>query len=134
MAVGWISLLSAVPWKEVISKAPAIADGAKKLWNTVTKKVPAENTSPFEIPSGASTDAEIISRLLVKLNAVDVTLSELQKQMLTSSELIQALAMQNTELIKRVEANRIRLRWVLVFIFVLVIVVAALIKLALKST
>lgn len=134
MAVGWISLLSAVPWKEVISKAPAIADGAKKLWNTVTKKSPVENTSPFEIPSGASTDSEIISRLLVKLNAVDVTLSELQKQMLTSSELIQALAMQNTELIKRVEANRIRLRWVSVFIFVLVIVVAALIKLALQST
>ncbi|MDP1658861.1 MAG: hypothetical protein Q8L73_05855 [Methylotenera sp.] len=134
MAVGWISLLSVVPWKEVISKAPAIADGAKKLWNTVTKKAPVENTSPFEIPASASTDAEIISRVLIKLNAVDATLSELQKQMLTSSELIQALAMQNTELIERVEANRIRLRWVSGFIFVLVIVVVALIKLALQST
>ncbi|MDP1765646.1 MAG: hypothetical protein Q8K83_01970 [Methylotenera sp.] len=131
MAVGWISLLSAVPWKEVISKAPAIAEGAKKLWNTVTKKSPVENTSPIEIITGAATEAEIISRLLVKLNAVDATLSDLQKQMLTSSELIQALAMQNTELIKRVEANRIRLRWVSVLVFVLVIAVAALIKLAL---
>lgn len=133
MAVGWISLLSAVPWKEVISKAPAIADGAKKLWNTVTKRVPVENTSPLEIPSDASTDAEIIPRLLLKINEVDVCLSELQKQMLTSSELIQALALQNNELIKRVEANRIRLRWVLVFIFALVIVVSALIKLAIQT-
>lgn len=124
MAIGWISLLSAVPWKDVISTAPAIADGAKKLWNTVTKKVPTETVPTFEILVDESNDPEIISKLLVKLNAVDATVTELHKQMLASSELIKALANQNTELIRRVEANRIRLRWLSTIVLVLLIVVA----------
>lgn len=124
MAIGWISLLSAVPWKDVISTAPAIADGAKKLWNTVTKKVPLENSPTIEIPVTASTDLETISKILLKLNSLEATVTDLHKQMLASSELIQALANQNTELIKRVEANRIRLRWISGIVVVLVIVVA----------
>ncbi|MEO6117489.1 MAG: hypothetical protein ABIP37_00285 [Methylotenera sp.] len=124
MAIGWISLLSAVPWKDVISRAPAIADGAKKLWHTVTKKVPLESTTAIEIPVTASTDAETIAIILSKLNSMETTVTELHKQMLASSELIQALANQNTELIKRVEANRVRLRWISGIVFVLVIGVA----------
>ncbi|HYN54901.1 MAG TPA: hypothetical protein VES38_09370 [Methylotenera sp.] len=124
MAIGWISLLSAVPWKDVISTAPAIADSARKLWNTVTKKVPLENTSTVEIPVTASTDAETISIILSKLNSMEITVTELHKQMLASSELIKALANQNTELIKRVEANRVRLRWISGIVFVLMIGVA----------
>ncbi len=124
MAIGWISLLSAVPWKDVISTAPAIADGAKKLWNTVTKKAPLENTPTIEIPVTASTDSETISKILLKFNSLEATVTDLHKQMLASSELIQALANQNTELIKRVEANRVRLRWIYGIVFVLVIGVA----------
>ena len=123
MAIGWISLLSAVPWKDVISSAPEIADSAKKLWKTVTKKVPHENHA-IDIPVIASTDAETISMLLAKLNSMEATVAELHKQMLASSELIQALANQNAELIKRVEANRVRLRWIYGIVAVLVIGVA----------
>lgn len=133
MAIGWISLLSAVPWKDVISTAPAVADGAKKLWNTVTKKAPPENMPTIEIPMTASADAETISKLLLKLNSVEATVTELHKQMLASSELIQALANQNTELIRRVEANRVRLRWISGIVVVLVVAVAVLIKLSLQA-
>ncbi len=133
MAIGWISLLSAVPWKDVISTAPAVADGAKKLWNTVTKKAPPENMPTIEIPMTVSADAETISKLLLKLNSVEATVTELHKQMLASSELIQALANQNTELIRRVEANRVRLRWISGIVVVLVVAVAVLIKLSLQA-
>ena len=119
MAIGWISLLSAVPWKDVISSAPEIADSAKRLWKTVLKK--PHDTSAVDIPVIASTDDETISMLLSKLNAMETTVTELHKQMLASSELIQALANQNTELVKRVEANRVRLRWVSGIVLVLVI-------------
>ena len=133
MAIGWISLLSAVPWKDVISSAPAVADSAKKLWNTVTKKVPLENIPTFELTAGASTDSEVINKLLNKLNELDTTVIELQKQMLASSELIKALADQNTALIKRVEVNRIRLRWVSGVVAVLVVTTAVAIKVILKT-
>ena len=133
MAIGWISLLSAVPWKDVISSAPAVADSAKKLWNTVTKKVPLENIPTFELTAGASTDSELINKLLNKLNELDTTVIELQKQMLASSELIKALADQNTALIKRVEVNRIRLRWVSGVVAVLVVTTAVAIKVILKT-
>ena len=133
MAIGWISLLSAVPWKDVISSAPAVADSAKKLWNTVTKKVPLENIPTFELTAGASTYSEVINKLLNKLNELDTTVIELQKQMLASSELIKALADQNTALIKRVEVNRIRLRWVSGVVAVLVVTTAVAIKVILKT-
>ena len=133
MAIGWISLLSALPWKDVISSAPAVADSAKKLWNTVTKKVPLENIPTFELTVGASTDSEVINKLLDKLNEVDATVIELQKQMLASSELIKALADQNTALIKRVEVNRIRLKWVSGAVAILVVIAAVAIKIILNT-
>lgn len=124
MGLGWISLLSAVPWKDVISSAPEIADSAKKLWKTVTKKVP-HDTPALDTMVITSTDDETISMLLSKLDSMEATVAELHKQMLASSELIQALANQNTELVKCVETNRVRLRWVTGIVLVLVISVAS---------
>ena len=43
--------------------------------------------------------------------ALETTVAELHTQMLASSELIKALADQNTALVKRVEAHRVRLLW-----------------------
>ncbi len=38
MAIGWMTVLNLVPWGEVIKNAPAVADGAKKLWDSVGNK------------------------------------------------------------------------------------------------
>ena len=106
MAIGWVSLLKTVPWADVIASAPAVADGAKKLWKAVGKKkaVPlAADAAPSETVTSAAPDA--------RLQALEETIAELQGQMLASSELITALASQNAELVKRAEANRVRLRW-----------------------
>jgi hypothetical protein len=40
MAIGWLSVLQLVPWGEVISNAPKVAESAKKLWQVVGKKRP----------------------------------------------------------------------------------------------
>ena len=98
MAIGWLSVLQMVPWGDVISNAPKVAEGAKKLWKSVGKKPP-------------STQA-----------AADAALAELHEQMLASSELIKALAEQNAQLVQRVEAHRIRVRWLSVATLVLAIV------------
>lgn len=108
MAVGWLAVLQLVPWTDVIKNAPKVADGAKKLWQTVGNKPPPRagttGTSVQLTPEGQAI-ATLKARLLTLENATQ----DLHEQMLASSELIQSLAEQNTQLIRRAEVNRLRL-------------------------
>jgi len=110
MALGWFTLLKTVPWTEVIATAPLVAQGAKKLWDSVAKKTPPAPASPTT-PVLPTHDAAVV-QLQTRILALEAVSAELHTQMRASSELIQALATQNTELVQRVEANRVRLRWV----------------------
>lgn len=108
MAIGWISLLKTVPWVDVIKSAPAVAEGAKKLWRTVAKKPGAGATPASHTPVPR---IETLAQAQARLMALESTVAELHAQMLASSELIQALADQNAVLVKRVESHRRRLLW-----------------------
>lgn len=125
MALGWLTVLKSVPWADVIANAPRIAEGARKLWGAVsrtpsTRGLDAENAGPSGSP-----DAQTGAILQARLAAMEMATAELHSQMLASSELIKTLADQNTELVKRIEANRIRLLW-LAGVTVVVAVVAGL--------
>jgi hypothetical protein len=114
MPVGWLSVLKVVPWGEVITNAPKVADGARRLWSAVKKTPATEPPEPAtaEVSVAApSADAEAIAALQSQLGTAERAIVTLQEQMLASSELIKALAEQNTELIRRVEAMRLRGRW-----------------------
>lgn len=106
MAIGWLRLLKAVPWVEVARKAPEVADSAKKLWNTIAKKYPKSELEVRSEHAGFSSEDQEISWLKERLTATEAAQADLHDQMLTSSELIKALADHNTELIKRIELNR----------------------------
>ena len=96
MAIPWLVVLKSVPWKEVISNAPLVADGAKKLWNAVGNKppVPASAVEAAETPQPAeSVDLVALQSRLAKIESAT---AELHGQMLASSELIKTLAEQNT--------------------------------------
>lgn len=109
MAIGWLAILTAVPWVEVMRKAPEVAESAKKLWKTIAKK---SSKSELEVRTEhtvfASEDQEI-SWFKERLTAIEAANSDLRNQMLTLAELIQALADQNAQLIIRIELNRIRI-------------------------
>jgi hypothetical protein len=123
-----MSVLKMVPWSDVISNAPKVADGAKKLWSTVAKKTgavteaeaPAEPVAAHDLPA-----AELLALLQAQLARQDARIGELHQQMLSSSELIQSLAEQNTQLVQRVEANRVRVRWLTLAVLVLALGLAA---------
>ena len=112
MAIGWLTVLKMVPWGDVIENAPKVAQGAKKLWNTVGKKsVPG--AVPASVPVTSGHDAftgqdAAVAALAAQVAELQVTTAELHQQMLESSALIQSLAEQNTQLIQRVEVNRKR--------------------------
>jgi hypothetical protein len=105
MAMGWLTVLKLVPWGDVIEKAPAVAQGAKKLWQSVGKK-PVVAT-----PGASETAVTTVPALQSQVAELQVAVAELHQQMLASSELIGSLAEQNTQLIKRVEVNRVRMLW-----------------------
>lgn len=111
MAIGWITILKTVPWADVISNAPKVADGAKKLWKTVAKKPPSQGFTGTAAQNIGSAEAQAGNPLEVRLAEMETRTSELQAQMLASSELIKSLAEQNAELVKRIEAIRIRVLW-----------------------
>lgn len=110
MAIGWLTVLKMVPWSDVISNAPVVADGAKKLWKAVGKKpaTPPPSSSPVAqmVP-----ESQAVAMLQAQIVAMEAITADLHSQMLASSELINALAEQNTQMVKRVEANRVRLLW-----------------------
>jgi D-serine deaminase-like pyridoxal phosphate-dependent protein len=114
MPISWLTVLQAVPWSDVIRNAPKVADGAKKLWSTVAGQ-------PAQAPVDAGTPAR--SRddpspevLQARIDALDATVADLHGQLLASAELIRELAEQNTQMVRRVELNRVRavrLTWAL---------------------
>lgn len=104
-----LTVLSNIPWGQVVENAPKVAEGAARLWRTVTNfrtsTVPAQ-----QIDGSASvavlSEAEILRSQIQELGG---TVKNLQEQMQASSELIKALAEQNTQLVNRIELNRVRL-------------------------
>lgn len=111
MAIGWMTVLQSVPWAEVIRNAPKVAEGAKKLWGTVRKSRPAPEIPPVEAQNVLSPEAQAIAQLETRVATLDAEAASLQEQMMATSELIQALAEQNAQLVQRAEANRVRMVW-----------------------
>lgn len=111
MAVGWLSVLKIVPWTDVISNAPKVADGARKLWDVIAGKTSPQD-DPFPInPSAASSEPQNLATLETRIIRLEKVASDLHRQLLASSELIKTLADQNAQLVKRVETNRKRVLW-----------------------
>ncbi len=107
MAIGWFTVLQAVPWADVISNAPKVAEGAKKLWNSVGKK-----SVPPVSANAATTQAMTPAALVdARLAATEAAVAALNEQMVASSALIRDLAEQNGQLVRRVDANWRKARW-----------------------
>lgn len=107
MAIGWLAILKSVPWADVVSNAPLVAEGARKLWKATVRKTPAIDPAVGE----AAAPPEGTAVLAARVAALEMAIADLHSQMVASSEVIKALADQNTQLVHRVETMRIRLRW-----------------------
>lgn len=134
MAIGWISLIRSVPWDQVAKRAPEIADLAKKLWNTSYKspKVETDTWANEQSSHQAGTnqssffgDDQRLVSLEKQLAVVEASSARQHRQLVEALELITDLAEQNTQLVKTIEINRIRIFRLTVF-SVLIAIVSAL--------
>ena len=70
MAIGWLTVLQSVPWAEVVSNAPKVAAGAKKLWSAVGRKPSAETQIPDTTQAALSPEARAIAALTAHVISV----------------------------------------------------------------
>ena len=104
MAASILTMLKAVPWSEVLSAAPSVVGGARKLWDSVGSK-------PAEAPAPASEEVVAGDRhaaLSARLDRSEHEVSTLKEQMRDASALIASLAEQNSQLIATMEQTRRR--------------------------
>ena len=128
MSTGTIlTVLSNIPWGQVVENAPRVAEGATKLWNSVSSfrrtAVSVEPVEPVEAVESEVKPSET-ELLRAEVETLQGAIRNLQQQMQDSSELIKALAEQNTQLVARVELNRARMLRIAVASAVAVIALA----------
>ncbi len=110
MAAGWFTVLKAVPWSDVISAAPQVAGGARKLWDAVARKAPGSPKAEAAYVEPQEQPGEL-GAVMHRLDKSEAQLVDLHGQMLTASEIIASLADQNGQLIARLDAMRSRMMW-----------------------
>ena len=111
MPIPWLVVLQSVPWTEIIKNASKVAEGAKKLWSSVSNKSAVKTMAKDVEQPSHLTDSATIMQLQSRLADMELATAELHSQMLASSELIKSLAEQNGELIASIELNRRRMLW-----------------------
>ena len=111
MAAGWWTVLKTVPWSEVISHAPQVANGARRLWDTVNRKPGAVDPATGLTPEMAAQEDDIIGLLIARSEQNDAELNDLRNQMRSASELIANLADQNAQLIAKMDVQRQKITW-----------------------
>ena len=111
MATGLITVLSNVPWSDVIRHAPKVADGARKLWDRARGKPPVVEVVEVPTPPAVSAEQQALAALEARTAALQTAVLDLQSQMTESATLIKELADLNEQLIQRVQAQGRSLRW-----------------------
>ena len=94
--------LKSVPWSSIISNAPLIVDGAKKLVSLVKSKPAVEATSPA-VDTGARDTQSQIGALRARIQRLE----EEQKQ---AAELLRAMAESQAQMTQLLDALRTRAR------------------------
>lgn len=104
--MGWVAVLQMVPWGEVIKNAPKVADGAVKLWNSVSKKNTGDSVDSESTDVILANDVSALEKLDHRLQEAQASIADLQAQVVQSAEVIKELASQNAQLVAQIEANR----------------------------
>ena len=112
MAAGWWTVLRTVPWSDVISAAPQVANGARRLWDTVNRNRQGMPDEPMGVAPGmAGQEDDVFDILIRSVERNDAEITDLRNQMRSASEIIANLADQNAQLIAKMDAQRQKMTW-----------------------
>lgn len=126
MAIGWLSALKIIPWKDVIQAAPAVVMGARQLWQSIRKDNTAP-TPPEQIPDAS---AHPVANLQARVALLEKERTQAQANALEAAQLVNAMAEQHQRLVEVVDKLRTRSR---ILICACVVLFLMLLKLLLWS-
>ncbi len=126
MALGWISALKVIPWKDVLEAAPGMVKGAKRLF-TAAKAETNSHTIDDSSPTTVSFDAEGLANLNSHVRRLQAKIVELNSEQSSSAKLIKSLAEQNARVVNAIEVFRVRIKILIYVCFLLGIVLSTLI-------
>jgi hypothetical protein len=105
MGLNWIAAFKLIPWANVAAAAPDILKGAKGLWARTGKSAAARRREGEGAVADTGYDGSLAS-----INRLVVRVDELETEQRSASDLINALAEQNAQLIAAVSVLRNRMR------------------------
>ena len=102
---GWLTALKLVPWGEVVKSAPQIAEGARKLWQSVGSAGTARRgrTAPEAVP--------VVTAGQEEAQALAARVAQLERELAEASGLIHSMAEQDKQLVGQIAHLQRRLRW-----------------------
>ncbi len=111
-----------------MAAAPAIAEGAKKLWGMVSSSKRQDKARHADAGAGELDTSNLsdLARLSLRVAELETQTAHLHAQMKETVKLVRELAQQNTALVARVELHRIRLRKLSVLSGVTILILASL--------
>ncbi len=126
MAIGWISALKVIPWKDVLEAAPGMVKGAKRLFTAAKAET---NSQPIDdgSPTTVSFDAEGLANLDSRVRHLQAKIVELNSEQSSSAKLIKSLAEQNARVVIAIEVFRVRIKILIYVCLLLGITLSALI-------
>lgn len=105
-----LTVLSNIPWGQVLDAAPKVVDGATKLWSSVSRRKgdkAGKTASAPPMPQDPSLSP--VEALQAQVTTLQESVAGLRDEMEAASALIKDLAEQNAVLVQRVELNRVRM-------------------------
>ena len=111
MAIPWLAAaIKAIPWREVVIAAPAIVEGTKRLWGSVTRTEKQTSPANEQASESSSTPSDQLSSVRARLLALEARTTEMAREAVTSAELVKSLAEQSVQLVQAVEILRLTTR------------------------
>ena len=111
MSSNLFSLLKKVPWSEVITKGPALAEAATGLYDSVRARFGGAREAPVEATVETATEGAAAPDLEALLSPLRARVQTLEAELVKTSRVLAELGQQNTALIAQVEQQARWLRW-----------------------
>ncbi|MEO8856621.1 MAG: hypothetical protein ABI343_06475 [Burkholderiaceae bacterium] len=108
MAIGWMTAIKLVPWTDVVGHAPTVIAAARKLWNGKSPPPPVEVDAVTETTHGLDDGAPALAAIESQLANLESVVADLDGKLAASIAVVKELAEQNAQLIRRIEANRVK--------------------------
>jgi len=128
MAVGWVAALKLVPWGDVIEAAPQILQAAKKLLGSTR-----QGSSDAAAGTLTGADAAAAAPVAVQLQQLRERVAQLEQEQQESAVLIESLAEQHAQVVRAIQALRLRNQRLTAVLAVLGAVCAALLVWTLRQ-